>query len=115
MAAIQQGWSSVVTIMPMGGGKSMLFMLPTWAVPGGTTIVVVLLILLRQDMTRQCRQLGVSCVAWDRQRPPDKAAIVLVTPESVVTSDFQLFINRLAMMRWLDQVVVDKCHIIMSR
>jgi superfamily II DNA helicase RecQ len=40
MAAIQQGRSPVVAIMPTGGGKSMLFMLPAWAVPGGTTIVV---------------------------------------------------------------------------
>ncbi|CEL11233.1 hypothetical protein ASPCAL14336 [Aspergillus calidoustus] len=88
MAAIQQGRSPVVAIMPTGGGKSMLFMLPAWAVPGGTTIVVVPLISLRQDMARRCRQVGVSCVAWDRQRPPDEAAIVLVTPESVVTSDF---------------------------
>jgi superfamily II DNA helicase RecQ len=53
-------------------------------------------------------------VAWDRQRPPDKAAIVLVTPESAVTGDFQSFINRLVMMRRLDRVVVDECHIIMN-
>jgi superfamily II DNA helicase RecQ len=43
-----------VAIMPTGGGKSMLFILPAWAVPGGTTIVVVPLILLRQDMARRC-------------------------------------------------------------
>ncbi|KAL2835637.1 P-loop containing nucleoside triphosphate hydrolase protein [Aspergillus pseudodeflectus] len=114
MAAIQQGQSPMVAIMPTGGGKSMLFMLPAWAVPGGTTIVVVPLISLRQDMARRCRQLGVSCVAWDRQRPPDEAAIVLVTPEAAVTGDFQSFINRLVMMRRLDRVVVDECHIIMN-
>jgi superfamily II DNA helicase RecQ len=114
MAAIQQGQSPVVAIMPTGGGKSMLFMLPAWAVPGGTTIVVVPLVSLRQDMARRCRQIGVSCVAWDRQRPPDEAAIVLVTPESAVTGDFQSFINRLAVMRRLDRVVVDECHIIMN-
>jgi superfamily II DNA helicase RecQ len=57
----------------------------------------------------------VLCAAWDRQRPPDEAAIVLVTPESAVTSDFQTFINRLAMMRRLDRVVVNECHIIINR
>ncbi|CEN60840.1 hypothetical protein ASPCAL03272 [Aspergillus calidoustus] len=114
MAAIQQGRSPVVAIMPTGGGKSMLFILPAWAVPGGTTIVVVPLISLRQDMARRCQQLGVLCVAWDWQRPPDEAAIVLVTPESAVTSDFQSFINQLVMMRRLDRVVVDECHIIMN-
>jgi superfamily II DNA helicase RecQ len=114
MAAIQQGRSPVVAIMPTGGGKSMLFMLPAWAVPSGTTIMVVPLISLRQDMARRCQQVGVSCVAWDRQQPPDEAAIVLVTPESAVTGDFQSFINRLVMMRQLDRVVVDEYHIIMN-
>ncbi|CEL10294.1 hypothetical protein ASPCAL13415 [Aspergillus calidoustus] len=114
MAAIQQGRSPVVAIMPTGGGKSMLFMLPAWAVPGGTTIMVVPLISLRQDMARRCRQVRVSCVAWDRQRPPDEAAIMLVTPESAVTSNFQTFINQLVIMRRLDHVVVDECHIIMN-
>jgi hypothetical protein len=53
-------------------------------------------------------------MAWDRQRPLDEAAIVLVTPKSAVTGDFQSFINQLVMMRRLDRVVVDKCHIIMN-
>jgi hypothetical protein len=31
----------VVAVMPTGGGKSMLFMLPAWVEPGGLTVVVV--------------------------------------------------------------------------
>ncbi|BCR87440.1 uncharacterized protein ACHE_40003A [Aspergillus chevalieri] len=115
MAAIQQGKSPVVAVMPTGGGKSMLFMLPAWAVPGGTTIVVVPLISLRQDMQQRCRRLGIPCMAWDRQQPCDEAAIVLVTPESAVTPDFHSFINRLVVMQRLDRVVIDECHIIMNQ
>ncbi|KAL4923113.1 uncharacterized protein BDV17DRAFT_278002 [Aspergillus undulatus] len=44
--AIQDGASPIVAIMPTGGRKSMLFMLPIYAAPGGCTIVVILLILL---------------------------------------------------------------------
>jgi superfamily II DNA helicase RecQ len=54
MRAIQRGESPVVAVMPTGGGKSMLFMVPAFAAPGGTTIVVVLLVALRADMTRRC-------------------------------------------------------------
>jgi superfamily II DNA helicase RecQ len=49
--------------MPTGGGKSMLFIVPVFATPGGTTVVVVLLVALQADITQQCQQLGISCVA----------------------------------------------------
>jgi superfamily II DNA helicase RecQ len=59
--AIQHGISPVVAIMPTGGGKSMLFMLPAY-IGGGLTVVVVPLIALRGDLQRRCVQAGVSCV-----------------------------------------------------
>ena len=74
-------------MMPTGGGKSILFMLPAW-VGGGLTVVVVPLIALRQDMVVRCEQLGISCVAFNRQRPPDEASIVLVTPEATRSPAF---------------------------
>ncbi|KAH1913028.1 hypothetical protein KXV74_007870 [Aspergillus fumigatus] len=65
MRAIQWGESPVVAVMPTGGGKSMLFMVPAFAAPGGTTIVIVLLV-----------------ESW---QPPDAASIVLVMPESATS------------------------------
>ncbi|KAH1734924.1 hypothetical protein KXV50_006305, partial [Aspergillus fumigatus] len=114
MRAIQQGESPVVAVMPTGRGKSMLFMVPAFTAPGGTTIVVVPLIALRADMTRRCQELGISCVPWESRRPPNAASIVLVTPESVVSPDFQTFLNRLRWTRRLDRIVIDKCHIVLN-
>ncbi|PLN76193.1 hypothetical protein BDW42DRAFT_179280, partial [Aspergillus taichungensis] len=40
--------------MPTGGGKSMLFMLPAWVTPGGTTVVIIINkyhIMINQDST----------------------------------------------------------------
>ncbi|KAF4294542.1 hypothetical protein CNMCM8686_003244 [Aspergillus fumigatus] len=82
MQAIQQGESPVVAVMPMGGGKSMLFMVPAFAAPGGTTIIMVPLVALQADMMWRCQELSISCIAWESQRPPDAASIILVTPES---------------------------------
>ncbi|KAF7184848.1 hypothetical protein CNMCM7691_006949 [Aspergillus felis] len=99
MRAIQWGESPVVAVMPTGGGKSMLFMVPVFAAPGGTTIVV---------------ELGISCVLWESWRPPDAASIVLVTPESAVSPDFQTFLNRLRWTRRLDRIVIDECHVVLN-
>jgi hypothetical protein len=97
LKVIQDGASPVVAIMPTGGGKSMLFMLPAYAAPGGCTIVVVPLLSLRVDLMTRCQALGILCVLWESRRPPDDAAIVLVTPELTENPDFYMFLNR----QWL--------------
>ncbi|PKX88400.1 uncharacterized protein P174DRAFT_426093 [Aspergillus novofumigatus IBT 16806] len=103
MRAIQWGESPVVAVMPMGGGKSILFIVPAFTAPGGTTIIVVLLI-----------ELGISCVLWESWRPPDAASIMLVTPESAVSPDFQMFLNWLRWTRRLDQIMIDECHVVLN-
>jgi superfamily II DNA helicase RecQ len=112
--AITAGESPVVAVMPTGGGKSLLFMLLAWAEQGGTTVVVVPLIALRGDMKQRCIKLGISCVEWESRRPPDAAAVVLVTPESAVGEAFATFLNRLQATRQLDQIVIDECHIVLN-
>jgi superfamily II DNA helicase RecQ len=89
--AITAGESPIIAVMPIGAGKSLLFMLPAWAEQGGTTIVVMPLIALRGDMKQQCKKLGISCTKWESRHPPDAAAIVLVTPESAVGEEFATF------------------------
>jgi superfamily II DNA helicase RecQ len=90
---IHSGASLVVAVMPTGGGKSMLFMLPAFAA-GGLTVVVIPLLALRGDIQRRCYILRISCVEWESRRPPDEASIVLVTPESALSVDFRQFLNR---------------------
>ena len=36
--------------MPIGGGKSILFMVPAFTAPGGTTIIIVPLVILQADI-----------------------------------------------------------------
>ncbi|KAH2270118.1 hypothetical protein KXW02_001791 [Aspergillus fumigatus] len=93
MRAIQQGESPVVVVMLTGGGKSMLFIVPVFTAPRGTTIIMVLL------------------ESW---RPPDAASIVLVTPKSAVSPDFQTFLNQLWWTRRLDWIVINECHVVLN-
>ncbi|MGH3848179.1 MAG: DEAD/DEAH box helicase, partial [Pseudonocardiaceae bacterium] len=113
--AIQAGHSRVVVVMPTGGGKSILFMLPAWvAQRGGLTVVVVPLTALRADLQQRCQAAGIPCVEWDSHRHPDHAAIVFVTPESVFTDGFQSFLNRQRELMRLDRIVIDECHMMLN-
>jgi superfamily II DNA helicase RecQ len=69
---------------------------------------------LRRDMKKRCKKLGILCVEWESRRPPDAAAVVLVTPESAVGEVFATFLNQLQAMRQLDQIVIDKCHVVLN-
>lgn len=110
--AIQAGQSPVITIMPTGAGKSLLFLLPASVVPG-LTVVVVPLIALRIDLSQRCAKLGISCVEWESRRPPDEASIVLVTAESALSEDFRTFLNRQQLLHQLDRIVIDECHLML--
>jgi len=116
LQAIKHGDSCIVVVMPTGGGKSVLFMLPAWVSgSAGLTIVVVPLIVLRREMMVRCQDLGIRCAAWDPQRPPDGASIVLVTPETIPGEMFVNFVNRQRILQRLDRIVVDECHVILSQ
>ncbi len=112
--AIMAGKSPVVIVMATGEGKSLLFMLPAWCSQGGTSIVVVPLIALRQDMKQRCESMGITCAEWNSRRPPDAVKIVLVTPESAVSDGFRTFINRLRATQVLDRIVIDECHVVLN-
>jgi superfamily II DNA helicase RecQ len=77
-------------------------------------VVVVLLIALRGDIVHRCRQLGILCVEWESRRPVDQASIVLVTPESAITEDFMIFLNRQRLCYRLDRIVIDECHVVLN-
>ncbi|CAG8367005.1 unnamed protein product [Penicillium salamii] len=60
LRAIQHGFSLIVAIMLIGGGKSLLFQLPAW-ISKGLTVVVVSLVALRKELYDRCMNLDISC------------------------------------------------------
>ncbi len=112
--SITKGQPVIIQIIGTGGGKSLSFMLPAFSSDGGTTVVVVPLVALREDMARRCEELRIDTLIWDSKTTPRAAAIIFVTPESVHTEGFQLFINRLKERQQLDRIVVDECHMLLD-
>ena len=114
LQAIVGGKSRILSIMGTGSGKSLTFMLPATFKNAGTTIVVVPMTSLRADMKRRCDELRIECTEWDSRRPPEKASLVLVTPESVPKKGFHGFLNRLRGMHRLERIVIDECHMVLD-
>jgi superfamily II DNA helicase RecQ len=114
--AIMRGESPIVQIAGTGEGKSMSFLLPAYCSndDGGTTVVIVPLVALRDDMHRRCAESGIGTYVWDSRGAHRIAPIIFVTPESAVTKGFGEFMARLQARGVLDRVVVDECHTILD-
>ena len=56
--------ADVLTILPTGGGKSLVFQLAAWVEKDLTTIVIVPFVALAEEMKDRCIDMGLSCYVW---------------------------------------------------
>jgi superfamily II DNA helicase RecQ len=82
--AIIRGESPIIQIAGTGEGKSMSFLLPAYCANdnGGTTIVIVPLVSLRDDLHGRCEKSEIGTYIWKSREGHQIAPIVFVTPES---------------------------------
>ncbi|MCJ1261580.1 hypothetical protein MMC22_001445 [Lobaria immixta] len=109
------GVSPVVAVLPTGGGKSLLFMLPAHCSTDSTTVVVVPLTALQHDLHEKCLRQGLSCAIWNGQPPPSFVQVVLVTPEAALGPMFGTFLNQLQGLHQRDRIVLDECHVVLNQ
>lgn len=114
ITAIFQGRGPMLVVMGTGSGKSLLFMLPSFCIQGGTTIVVVPLQSLQTDMKDRCDRCGITSVIWQSGKTIEPASIVFVTPESVLRKGFRDFIRLLRETHRLDRIFIDECHTVLA-
>lgn len=114
LRCVMQGSWPIVQVAATGSGKSLTFMLPAFCVPEGVTVVITPLVALENDMVQRCARLGIDGYIWKRDQVQRAASLVFVTPESVVTKGFQMFVERMHGQQKLDRVVVDECHTLLG-
>jgi superfamily II DNA helicase RecQ len=118
LRAIMDGESYVLVVMATGTGKSLLFMLPASVDGARTTVVVVPLLSLRQNLIERCTRLNISASKWEsgQQNPSQQepTKLVFVTPETALTKQFLLWLTDLHRTAKLDRIVIDECHTVLQ-
>ena len=115
---IVEGNNEIVAVLRTGAGKSLLYILPSQLPGAGTTVVVLPLVVLKQEMERRCRLSGIEFYIWgaDNDLDPDqlRCPLLFVSIDQAVQPRFRTVLNQLHMADALDRIVVDECHLILT-
>jgi superfamily II DNA helicase RecQ len=112
--AILSGESPLVCILPTGGGKSGLILLPAIIDSTKTSVVFTPYIALAQDLTRHCETLGIDCINWQPDTRLHRPTIVVVVIDTGVSDEFLTYIRDIDLDGQLARVYVDECQTLVT-
>lgn len=115
MHAMMAGQMLLVVVLPMGEGKSLLFMLPACLSNASISIVVVLYPVLVKDMVSWLRRAGIDCLEW-KPSQVNLAAAVVVSANFVASwefLDYALLLSRQPKLVQLKGLCVLACPIVL--
>jgi superfamily II DNA helicase RecQ len=111
--AILAGDTPLVVILPTGGGKSLLFMIPACLNEPGVTIVVAPFRALVNDLVDRLKRTGIDCMEW-KNGETNPAALVVVSADVAGSWSFLAYASLLKRHGLLRRVVIDECHLIFT-
>jgi hypothetical protein len=100
----------VVIILATGSGKPMIILVGVSLAEARTTILVVPLVALRNDLLSRFNKAGIQPLLWTTETRRS-ASLVLVSVEAACSEHFLEYAQRLAMRQQLDRVIIDECHL----
>jgi superfamily II DNA helicase RecQ len=112
--AILSGESPLVCILPTGGGKSGLILLPAIIDSTKTSVVFTPYVALAQDLTQHCETLGIDCINWQPDTRLHRPTIVVVVIDTGLSDQFLTYIRDIDLDGQLARVYVDECQILVT-
>jgi superfamily II DNA helicase RecQ len=100
----------LVAILPTGGGKSLVFMVPAMLSGLGVTVVVALYAELKRQLVTRCIDAGLDCKHWPEARE-SWPRVVIVSAEAASSDDFLQWIADVHVRGQLSRIVLDECHL----
>ncbi|RPA71385.1 P-loop containing nucleoside triphosphate hydrolase protein, partial [Ascobolus immersus RN42] len=110
---ILNGVPQLIVSLPTGGGKSLLFIVPAKLKGSGTTVVIVPLLALKNDLLERLKKFEITARGFDSERT-DHAQILIATPEQARTKAFLEHLTKLSSNNELDRIVIDECHAVVQ-
>ena len=114
---VVDGSGQVVAVLGTGEGKSLLYFLPCQLPGAGITVVILPLVVLKQEMARRSQEAGIEAQIWDRHTDETidvHCPLVFVSVEQAVRMPFRRMLTRLHIANLLDRVVLDECHLVLT-
>jgi superfamily II DNA helicase RecQ len=95
MYAVPDNRTPQVVVLPVGGSKSLLFIVPGSIDSTGVTAVVVLYRALIKDLVARIQGCRINCIEWKYSKSnPAAVAIISVDLAGDVRSDSNLLIGK---------------------
>jgi superfamily II DNA or RNA helicase len=111
--AVIRGQTPLVVVLPTGGGKSLLFMVPALLDGTEITIVVVPYRALIDDLVDRIRSSGIDCIEW-KPGQANPATIVVVSADVAGGASFLKYASLMGTKKLLRRVVIDECHLVFT-
>lgn len=115
LTSILQWLGEVVVVLPTGGGKTLLYVLPTLLPGAQVTVVIAPLVALKNDLVRRCEEWGVGFSSQlTKERLGALANLVLVDVEQATSADGLASLSQLFAADRLDRIVLDEAHLVLN-
>jgi len=113
LLATIEGKSPLFIILPTGAGKSLMFEIPALFKGAKSTIVIVPLVGLAENLLQRCKNNRIDTIIYGRGTPRYAKIIIIIT-ETAIGSTCRQFIQDCFLDGELERVVFDECHMIVT-
>src|SRR5436189_1121805 len=113
LLATIEGKSPLFIILPTGAGKSLMFEIPALFKGAKSTIVIVPLVGLAENLLQRCKDDRIDTIIYGRGTPR-YAKIIIIIMETAISSNCRQFIQDRFLDGELERIVFDECHMIVT-
>ncbi|RPA73289.1 P-loop containing nucleoside triphosphate hydrolase protein, partial [Ascobolus immersus RN42] len=106
-----KGAAQILISLPTGGGKSLSFIGPALLNPAVTSLLIVPLVALRDDMLRRLQEAKVSCKIYS-QTDKKRVTVIVCTVEQAVQKTFLSDMAALVQSGTLQRIIIDEIHLV---
>jgi len=108
--------SDLLVILPTGGGKTLVYLLPIFIEQDMTMVVVVPFVALVDQVEEECKKAGISCQIWEKEGfSSGKTQVIIVGVEHAILPEFHNVLIQLESTNRLARIVIDECHTLVSQ